>query len=567
MTTKELKDKYLKFFEQKGHKIISGSFLIPENDPTALFISAGMHPLVPYLLGGKHPSGNKLVNVQKCIRTGDIEDVGDDVHLTFFEMLGNWSLGDYWKKEAIEMSWEFLTSKDWLGLDKNKITVSCFEGDSEIKKDEESAKIWESVGVSKERIKFFGREENWWGPAGKTGPCGPDTEMFYNGIEIWNDVFMQYNKTPDGKYEPLKQKNVDTGMGVERTVAVLSGKKSVFDIDPLKSIISKVQELNRGSASASELRRDKAERIIADHIRAAVFILADGIVPSNLEQGYVLRRLIRRAIRYAKKIGIEKPFSHEIGEKVIKLMGDEYDELIKNKDLIIEQLVQEEEKFNKTLEKGLKEFENRKKIDGKEAFVLFSTYGFPFEMTKELAKEKGIEVDEKEFQKEFEKHQELSRTATAGKFKSGLADNSEQVTKLHTATHLLLSALRKVLGNQVIQKGSNITGERLRFDFSHPEKVTPEQIQKVEEIVNEQIKKDLPVICEEMTVDEAKENGAVGVFESKYGDRVKVYSVEDFSSEICGGPHVDSTGKLGSFKIKKEESSSAGVRRIKAILE
>jgi alanyl-tRNA synthetase len=567
MTTKELKEKYLKFFEEKGHKIIPGASLIPEHDPTVLFTTAGMHPLVPYLLGEKHPAGKRLADVQKCIRTSDIDDVGDDVHLTFFEMLGNWGLGSYWKKEAIEMSWEFLTDKKWLGLDKKKISVSVFAGDpltgsGQIPRDLESAEIWKSLGVKE--IKFLGREENFWGPAGQTGPCGPCTEMFYDGVEIWNDVFMEFNKTADGKYEQLKQKNVDTGMGVERTVAVLNGKKSVFDVEPLKSIVEAVKKLS----SYVKVSEDRAERIIADHLRAATFILGDekGIVPSNVEQGYVLRRLIRRAIRYGKKIGIEKPFTHEIGKLVIELMSDEYPELENNKDFIIEQLVQEEERFDKTLEKGLKEFEK-----GTDPFILFTTYGFPIEMTEELAKEKGIKIDRKKFEEEFKKHQELSRTATAGKFKSGLADHSEEVTKLHTATHLLLAALRQVLGDHVVQKGSNITAERLRLDFSHLEKMTPEQLKKVEDIVNEQIKKDLPVSCCEVSLEEAKKMGAMGVFESKYGDKVKVYTVgkpkRPFSCEICGGPHITHTGELRHFKILKEESSSAGVRRIRAILE
>jgi len=557
MTTRELKEKYFEFFKEHGHKAIPTVSLIPENDPGALFTSAGMHPLVPYLLGEKHPMGDKLVNVQKCIRTGDIDEVGDDVHLTFFEMLGNWGLGSYWKKEAIEMSWEFLTSKKWLGLDKKKISVSVFKGEGGIPPDKESPEIW----VSKVKdIKFLGKKDNFWGQdAG--GPCGPCTEMFYDGIEIWNDVFMEYNKTAEGKYEPLKQKNVDTGMGVERTVAILNNKKSVFDVEPLKSIVKKVQEL-------AKIKDTKAERIIADHLRAATFIMGDekGIAPSNVEQGYVLRRLIRRAIRYGKKLGIEKSFTHEIGKLVIDLIGDDYPELQKNKDFVIEQFIQEEEKFGKTLEKGLKEFEK-----GTDPFILFTTYGFPIEMTEELAKEKGIKIDRKKFEEDFKQHQELSRTATTGKFKSGLADNSEQVTKLHTATHLLLAALRKVLGEHVYQKGSNITAERLRLDFSHSEKMTAEQIKKVEELVNEQIKKDLPVNCCEIDLEEAKKMGAMGVFESKYGNRVKVYSVgglkEKFSCEICAGPHIKKTGELGHFKILKEEASSAGVRRIKAIVE
>lgn len=563
MTTKELKEKYLEFFAEKGHKIIPGASLIPEHDPTVLFTTAGMHPLIPYLLGEKHPAGDKLVNNQKCIRTSDIEKVGNDTHLTFFEMLGNWGLGSYWKEEAIKWSWEFLTDKEWLGLDEDKISISCFKGDKDVPRDTESAKIWESMGVPKNRIKFLGKEDNWWGPAGQTGPCGPCTEMFYDGIEIWNDVFMEYNKTAQGKYEPLKQKNVDTGMGVERTAAVLSGKKSVYDIEPLKSIVKKIRALC-GISETPHGEGKKSERIIADHLRAATFILGDekGIQPSNLERGYVLRRLIRRAIRYGKKLGIDKPFTFKVAEIVIEKMNDEYPELKKNKEFIIEQLVQEEERFNKTLERGLREFEK-----GADPFILFTTYGFPIEMTEELAKEKGIKIDKKKFKKEFKKHQELSRTATAGKFKSGLADHSEEVTKFHTATHLLLAALRQVLGKHVYQKGSNITAERLRLDFSHPEKMTLEQIKKVEGIVNEQIKKDLPVSYREMSLEKAKKLGAMGVFETKYGDKVKVYSIDNFSKEICGGPHVESTGKLGHFKIKREESSSAGVRRIKAALK
>jgi alanyl-tRNA synthetase len=545
ITTKDLKDKYLEFFESRGHKIIPSASLIPENDPTVLFTTAGMHPLVPYLLGEKHPAGDKLVNVQKCIRTSDIDEVGDDWHLTFFEMLGNWSLGSYWKKEAIEMSLEFLIKE--LGLDKKRISVSVFKGEDGIPRDDESAEIWESLGIKE--IKFLGKEDNFWGPAGKTGPCGPCTEMFYDGVEIWNDVFMEYNKTDKGGYEPLKQKNVDTGMGVERTVAILNKEKSVYDVEPLKTIMEAIKNMATGYD-------ERSARIIADHLRAAVFIIADGVVPSNIEQGYVLRRLIRRAIRYGKKIGIQKSFIHEIA-KIID---------VENKNFVIEQLTQEEEKFRKTLENGLKEFEK-----GIDPFILFTTYGFPIEITEELAKEKNQKIDKDDFWKKFKEHQELSRTATTGKFKSGLADNSEQVTKLHTAAHLLLSALRKVLGEHVFQKGSNITAERLRLDFSHLEKVKPEQLKEIEDLVNEQIKKDLLVNCCEVPLDEARKMGAMGVFENKYGERVKVYSVgqekERFSCEICSGPHVQRTGQLGHFKILKEEASSAGVRRIRAILE
>jgi len=552
MTTRELKEKYLKFFKERGHKIIPSASLIPENDPGALFTSAGMHPLVPYLLGEKHPMGDKLVDSQKCIRTIDIDEVGDDWHLTFFEMLGNWGLGSYWKEESIKMSWEFLTKE--LNLNVDKLSFTCFKGDDDAPKDEESARAWESMDVSKDKIKFLGREDNWWGQSAG-GPCGPDTEIFYDGVEIWNNVFMEFNKTADGKYELLKQKNVDTGMGLERTTAILNGAKSVYEIEPLKSIIDKIKEL-------AKIYDERSARIITDHIRASVFIITDGIVPSNIEQGYVVRRLIRKAIRHGKKIGIKDIFTNQIGKLVIDLMGDEWPELKNNEKFILDQLNQEEERFLKTLDRGLKEFEK-----GTDPFILFTTYGFPIEITEELAKEKGIKIDKEKFQREFEKHQELSRTATAGKFKSGLADNSEQVTKYHTATHLLLATLRKVLGDHVFQKGSNITAERLRLDFSHPEKMTPDQLKQVEEIVNTQIKNNLAVCCEEMPLEDAKKKNAMGVFESKYGDRVKVYSVENFSCEICSGPHVQKTGDLGHFKIIKEEASSSGVRRIKAILE
>lgn len=598
MTTKELKEKYLSFFQKHDHQLILGSSLKPENDPTVLFTTAGMHPLVPYLLGEKHPSGQRLTDIQKCIRTGDIDEVGDDWHLTFFEMLGNWSLGDYFKKEAITMSFEFLTKE--LGISVDKLAVTCFEGDEEhnIPKDKESAEIWQSLGISQARIGFLGRADNWWGPAGQTGPCGPDTEMFYwvgsesvpekfdpsnkNWVEIWNDVFMQYNKTADGKYQELAKKNVDTGMGLERTAAVLSGMKSVYDVEPLSTIILQITSLVPDLELAPEFSAsldltdqagadtEKSIRIVADHLRAATFILAENIEPSNVEQGYVLRRLIRRAIRHGKKIGIDDNFTSKVVEVVIDKMGGFYKELRTNRDFIVEQIVKEEEKFNNTLEKGLKEFAKlgkNKKITGQEIFKLFTTYGFPYEMTVELALENGLEVDMEAYQKEFEKHQELSRTASAGKFKGGLADQSEETTRLHTAAHLMLAALRKVLGDHVYQKGSNITADRLRYDFSHPEKMTDEQKQQVEALVNEEISKKSAVTIEEMTVEEAKERGAIGVFDDKYGEKIKVYTMGDFSKEICGGPHVKNTGDLGHFKIQKEESSSSGVRRIKAVLE
>ncbi|MDO8669559.1 MAG: alanine--tRNA ligase [Candidatus Buchananbacteria bacterium] len=599
MTTKELKEKYLNFFQKHDHKLILGSALLPENDPTVLFTTAGMHPLVPYLLGENHPAGKRLTNIQKCIRTGDIDEVGDDWHLTFFEMLGNWSLGDYFKKEAITLSFEFLTKE--LNIPIDKLAVSCFEGEeaNSILQDNESAEIWAGLGLPKGRIAFLGRKDNWWGPAGQTGPCGPDTEMFYwasdepvpenfdpandkGWVEIWNDVFMQYNKTADGAYKELAQKNVDTGMGLERTAAVLSGLKSVYDIEPLSTVVLQITSLVPDLELSPELspildltdqagvEREKSIRIIADHLRAAIFILAEKIEPANVEQGYVLRRLIRRAIRHGQKIGITEDFTPRVAEVVIDKMGGFYKELRLNRDFIIDQLIKEEEKFNTTLEKGLKEFSKLtkdKKISGQDMFKLFTTYGFPYETTIELAQENGLEVDTEEYQKEFAQHQAISRQGASQKFKGGLADDSKETARLHTAAHLMLAALRKVLGDHIYQKGSNITAERLRFDFSHAEKLTDEQKKQVEDLVNQQIVRNLPVSIKEMTVEEAKKEGAMGVFEERYGEKVKVYSLGDFSKEICGGPHAQNTGELGHFKIQKEESSSSGVRRIKAVLE
>jgi len=592
MNSSELRQKYLDFFKSKGHTIVPSASLVPENDPTVLFTTAGMHPLVPYLLGEKHPEGTRLVSAQKCIRTGDIDDVGDDTHLTFFEMLGNWSLGDYWKEEVIKWSFEFLTKE--LNIPIERLAVTCFAGDSDAPKDEESAGIWQSLGIKKERIAFLAKEDNWWGPAGKTGPCGPDTEMFYwklndkpapkvfdakdkNWIEIWNDVFMQYVKDDAGNYNPAKQKNVDTGMGLERTLAVLNGKETVYQTDLFEPITLKVRELagkvcqKDKPCSADD---KKAIRIVADHLRAATFIMGDrkGVAPSNVGQGYIVRRIIRRAIRFGKKLGIKKiNWTVDVAGVVIDKYKEVYSELEKNQNFIIDELNKEEEKFGNALDNGLKEFEKLSSVTGVDAFNLYQSYGFPIEITKELAKEKGIQVDIEEFKKELEKHQELSRTASAGMFKGGLADASEETTKLHTAAHLMLAGLRKVLGSEVYQKGSNITAERLRFDFSHKEKLTSAQLNDVENFVNDIIKKDLPVSMEEMTLEKAQELNAMGVFESKYGDKVKVYTVgsgSDIASrEICGGPHVERTGILGKFKILKEESSSSGVRRIKAILE
>ena len=581
MKASELKKKYLEFFKSKKHAIIKSSPLIPENDPTVLFTTAGMHPLVPHLLGEEHPEGKRLTDVQKCIRTGDIDSVGDDTHLTFFEMLGNWSLGDYFKKEAIEWSFEFLTSKKWLNLDINKLGVTCFAGDKDASKDEEAAKIWLSLGIKKERIAFLSKEDNWWGPAGETGPCGPDTEMFYwisnesvpkifnprdkRWVEIWNDVFMQYTKTKEGKYELSKQKNVDTGMGVERTVCILQGKKSVYETEVFLPIINKIKSLTKD-------QNENYIRIIADHLKASTFILGDerSITPSNLGQGYVLRRLIRKSIRLAKLMNIKNNFTSEIAKIIINIYKKEYLELELNKDIIINELNKEEKKFNETLESGLKQFEKLSSkgiISGKDAFILFSTFGFPFEMTEELAKERKIRINKKEFDEEFKKHQEISRVGAEKTFKGGLSEASEITAKLHTATHLLHAALRKVLGEKVQQKGSNITPERLRFDFSFDRKLTDEELKKVENIVNEKIKEKLPVIKTITSPDEAKKEGALAFFGHKYGDKISVYDIKGFSREICMGPHAENTSHLGKFKILKEESVASGVRRIKAVLE
>ena len=589
ITRKELIKKYLEFFASKNHKIIQNASLIPELDPTVLFTTAGMHPLVPYLLGQKHALGKRLCGVQRCIRTQDIEKVGNTTHHTFFEMLGNWSLGDYWKKEAIEFSYEFLTKS--LKIPKERIAISVFAGDADAPRDTESAEIWMSLGIPKERIAFLPKSENWWGPAGKTGPCGPDTEMFYwklnsipapkvfnpedkNWVEIWNDVLMQYNKDGSGRYNEAKQKNIDTGMGVERTVAVLNGLEDNYLSQCFRPIIGEIEKMSGKKYSSENEEETRAMRIIADHVKASVFIISDGVVPGNVERGYVLRRLIRRAVRYGRIIGLRN-FLAKIADPVFGIY-DDYPELEKNRRHILQELEKEEKKFLKKLEQGIKVFEKmikgKKEISGKEVFLLYQSYGFPLEMTQELAEEKKIAVDRKGFEKEFKKHQELSRTESAGKFKSGLADESETTTKLHTATHLLLAALRKVLkDNSIIQKGSNITPERLRFDFSFPRKLTKEEISEIENLVNEQIQKSLEVTRKIMPPEEAKKQGALGAFDEKYGDKVSVYTIGGFSKEICAGPHVKNTKELSEggkkFKIKKEESSSAGVRRIKAVLE
>jgi len=589
MERKELIKKYLDFFKSKKHKEIPNASLIPVNDPTVLFTTAGMHPVVPYLTGNKHPLGKRLVNVQRCIRTGDIDEVGDPVHHTFFEMLGNWSLGDYWKDEAIKYTFEFLTKI--LKMPKEKLAVSCFKGDKTAPKDEESAKIWASLGIAESRIAFLGKEDNWWGPAGKTGPCGPDTEVYYwtasgpapksfnpenkNWMEIGNDVLMQYNKASETEYLELEQKNVDFGGGLERTLAILNKLDDNY-LSPIFYPI--IKEIERHSSKKYDNTLYTASmRIIADHIKAAVMILASGFIkPNNVEQGYVLRRLIRRAISHGKKLGIEENFTAKLVPTILSIYPD-YPELNKNKNFIITQLDEEENKFRKTLERALREykkFAKNKKISGKEGFLLFQSYGLPIEMTEELAKNDKVTYDASTSYALLTKHQALSRTQSAGTFKSGLADHSEQTTKLHTATHLLNAALRRVLGPEVKQRGSNITPERLRFDFNFPRKMTEDEIKKVENLVNKKISQSLTVKREEMTLKKALKEKAQAEFGAKYPNKVSVYTILDkteksgfFSKEICTGPHVSNTKEIGTFKILKEQSSSAGIRRIKAVIK
>ena len=656
MTSSELRSLFIQFFKDRGHAVIPSASVIPENDPTVLFTTAGMHPLVPYLLGQKHPSGRRLTDVQKCIRTADIDEVGDMSHLTFFEMLGNWSLGDYFKKEMIPWSWEFLTSEKYLGIDKDKLAFTVFAGDEDCPRDNEAADLWRSCGVKEDHLFFLPKEHNWWGPAGITGPCGPDTEMFmivkkpcgpkcgpdcHCGayLEIWNDVFMQYNKQADGSFKPLEQKNVDTGMGLERTICVLTGKNSVYETDLFEGILARIAELS-GKTYGSDEAVTKAFRVIADHLRTSTFILGDqhAVTPSNVDQGYILRRLIRRAVRFGMQLGLAEGFTVEIASVIIDQYKDVYPELLAHRDFVLEQLLLEEKRFQKTLKQGMKEFDkilqNMQRtrqqldtlkaglandeaavesanaalkvlrptpdlqpviealngfvqdpsakgsaleavdnciasldtLDGRNAFKLYDTYGFPIEMTVELCKENGLKVDENDFADRFKKHQEKSHAGAEQRFKGGLADASEQTACLHTATHLLHAALRKVLGDEVHQNGSNITAERLRFDFTFGRKMTKEELDEVEKLVNEAIAAKVPVVLEEMSLDEAKASGAIGLFENKYGERVKVYTMGTFSKEICGGPHAGNTGDLVSFKIQKEESSSAGVRRIKATI-
>lgn len=595
LTSETLRNLYLKFFESKGHKIIPSASLIPENDPTVLFTTAGMHPLVPYLLGEKHPEGNRLCDVQKCVRTGDIDEVGDSSHCTFFEMLGNWSLGDYFKEQMIPWSFEFLTSPEYLGIPVEDIAVTCFAGDKDCPKDEESAKLWQKCGILPENIYFLPKSGNWWGPAGTTGPCGPDTEMHIirnhaeadklgaydfekapagTFLEIWNDVFMQYNKTAEGAYEPLKQRNVDTGMGLERTLCILGGKNSVYETDIFENAIKKIEELTgRKYSEGGDVTR--AFRVVLDHVRTATFMIGDvkGIVPSNNDQGYILRRIIRRAVRFGRNIGLPQGSLKEVAQTVIDKYASVYPELVKNCDRIRDELEKEENKFSKTLQQGIREFEKvvaslpvGGTIDGVTAFHLYDTYGFPVEITGEMAREKGLGVDVEGYDAAYSEHQAKSRAGSEQKFACGLADHKEQTTNLHTATHLLHAALKKVCSPDIEQRGSNITEERLRFDFNFSRKLTPEEVAEVERLVNEQISLNVPVVMKEMTLEEAKQNGFTGLFESKYGERVKTYSIGEFSKEICGGPHAESTGLLGTFKIAKQENVSAGVKRIKAVL-
>jgi len=588
ITAKELKKKYIEFFESKGHKKIESASLIPEHDPTVLFTTAGMHPLVPFLMGQKHPLGKRLVDVQKCIRTQDIDEVGDNTHTTMFEMLGNWSLGDYFKEDSIKWSFEFLTQV--LKLPIERLAVSCFEGDKDAPKDEDAANIWKSLGMPEKRIAFLDKKENWWGPAGETGPCGPDTEIFYwapndipppqefnsndeNWVEIWNNVFMEYNKTQDGTFEPLQQKNVDTGLGTERVAMILQGKTNIFEIEVFKPLINKIKEL---SGREEDAFTEKSFRIIADHMKAATFILGDerGIPPSNMDQGYILRRYIRRSIRHLRLLGVDLfqvDATVELAKVVIDMYKDDYPLFLEKKDFIFDELKKEEDKFQKTLDKGLKEFtkmvEKDNKITGIEAFLLFQSYGFPLEMTQELAHEKNVPVDEIGFKEEYEKHQELSRKGAEQKFKGGLSESSEITAKYHTATHILAEALRKILNDENIkQRGSNITPERLRYDFNFDRKLTDEEKQAVEDEVNRVIDEGMDIKKSEMPLDDALKSGAQAEFGARYPDKVSVYEVGDYSKEICMGPHIHNTKDLGKFKILKEESSAAGIRRIKAVL-
>lgn len=591
LSYEELRSAYLNFFKSHGHKEIQNASLIPENDPTVLFTTAGMHPLVPYLLGEKHPEGHRLTDVQRCIRTCDIDEVGDRSHLTFFEMLGNWSLGDYFKNESIHMSYELLTKV--LGFEPEQLAVTCFAGNKDAPKDEEAANAWKECGLKDDQIFFYGEGDNWWGPAGLTGPCGPDTEIFVNDLskpacgpdcgpachcgkymEIWNNVFMQYFKNADGTFEPLKQKNVDTGMGLERVLCVLNNVADVYMTELFADVIAKLEQISGKTYQGNE----KLFRRIVDHVRAATFILGDvrGVKPSNTEQGYVLRRIIRSAIRSLKQLGVEENVFATLADMFIQKHKNHYPELEQNRADILQALEKEETLFKRTLQSGLKEMEkvmaklgDNKQIDGQTAFHLYDTFGFPLEFTQEVASENGITVDENGFKKCFEEHQAKSRAGAEQKFKGGLADHSEKTTAYHTATHILQAVLRKDIDSSISQRGSNLTAERMRFDFSFGRKLTAEELKKVEDDVNAIIAQNLPVKMEEMTLEEAQKAGAIGLFTNKYdAEKVKVYTVGDnVSKEICGGPHVENTSKMGHFRILKEEASSAGVRRIKAVLE
>lgn len=589
ITANELRKKYIAFFLSKGHAEIPSASVVPENDPTVLFTTAGMHPLVPYLLGEPHPSGKRLVDYQRCIRTGDIDDVGDDTHLTFFTMLGNWSLGDYFKKESIEWSFEFLTSKEWLNIPLSHLSFTVFAGDENSPFDQEAYDHWIRLGVAPERIAKLGKEDNWWGPAGKTGPCGPDTEIFYwvgegepqgnkethskEWMEIWNNVFMQFNKQEDGTLLPLANGSVDTGMGLERTIVALQKHANVYETELFTPTLATLEKLS-GKSYTGDVEVKKSMRVIADHVRAGAVMIMDGVEPSNKDQGYILRRLIRRAVRHARKLGINaQEMVPLVLASINDSLADAYPKLAERQAAISDSMIKEVQKFERTLAQGLKEFEKMwskaQALTAKDAFDLYQSFGFPLEVTTELAKERGQQVDAAAFAEEFKKHQDLSRAGAEQKFAGGLADHSVETTKLHTATHLLHQALRDVLGPHVEQRGSNITAERLRFDFSHGEKMTPEQVAQVEAIVKEQIAKKMPVHAEQLTVEEAKARGAIGLFEDKYaqmGGKINVYFMGDYSKEICGGPHVQNTGDLGGFKIAKEEAVSSGVRRIKAIL-
>ncbi|MBI3120623.1 MAG: alanine--tRNA ligase [Candidatus Kerfeldbacteria bacterium] len=586
-TGREIRTLFLEFFRARGHAVLPSASIVPENDPTALFITAGMHPLVPYLLGSPHPEGRRLANSQKCVRTQDILEVGDATHDTCFEMLGNWSLGDYFKQEAIQWSMEFLTSEKFMGISKDRLVITVFSGDNDAPRDEEASNIWESVGIPRERIFHQGKEHNWWGPAGATGPCGPDTEIFvWTGegtapicdptqepryVEVWNNVFMQYFKEDNGSFRELEQKNVDTGMGLERIAMISQSVSSIFETDLFLPLMQRLDQIvSKPSSITSDLR---ARRIIADHVRTGAMMISDGVRPSNKDQGYILRRLLRRAIVQAETLDIRENFLVNLLDGVSEIYGDVYPNLSAGSPMeeIASVMRTEEEKFRKTLTRGMSEFQKivnmsvDERISGVHAFQLFSTYGFPLELTEELGALQHRSVDTAGFWKEFETHQQLSRKGAEQKFAGGLADHSAETMRHHTATHLLHQALRDVLGETVFQKGSNVTRERLRFDFSYPTKVTPEQLKRVEKIVQEQIRRDLPVSFEVMDVSEARRRGAIGVFEERYGNKVKVYSMGDYSKEICGGPHVEHTGVLKGFKILKEEAVSAGIRRIKAV--